>query len=67
MEIKKGNKVKVIAVKNEASQRYVGFTGIVTDIYKEIFGKKKVLKYVVKMDVNSPEQGTVLADKVEVI
>lgn len=67
MDIKNGTKVKVTEVKDEASKRYIGFTGLVVDVYKEIFGKKKVRKYVVKMDVNSPEQGTVLADKVEVI
>lgn len=67
MEIKLKSKVKIVEVKDEASKRYIGFTGQVIDIYKEVFGKKKVTKFIVKMDQNSPEQGTVLANKVEVI
>lgn len=65
--IKKGNKVKVTLVKNPDSKKYEGQIGIVIDTYKETFGKKKVLKYIVKMDQNNVNQGTVLADKVEVI
>lgn len=64
---KKGNKVKVTLVKNLDSKQYEGQIGIVIDTYKETFGKKKVLKYVVEMDKNNVNQGTVLADKVEVI
>lgn len=67
MDIKNGTKVKVVEVKDEASKRYVGLTGLVVDIYKEVFGNKKIKKYIVKMDINSPEQGTVMADKVEIV
>ena len=67
MQIKKGDKVKVIGVSNESSEKYLGQIGIVVDTYKETFGKKKVLKYVVEMDKNNPNLGTVLADKVEVL
>ena len=67
MNVKLKDKVKVLEVNSPESEKYIGQIGVVADFYKETFGKKTVIKYIVNMDINNPYLGTVLANKVEVV